>query len=303
MATYVFEELWIGRPVTVAAGKGRKFQDKWNCIVIYSDLATEISDPVSRMQVGQAFATYTGNYIGTGHRDWASAKCVQIVPTCDEESPSSWTITVDFAEADPPVDQEPGKDGGGASPEPADRGVNPEVSYRFEPVYDLKDVNNKPYRNSAKDLLENVPPKFEVITIIKWTRYYDEWSDDLGSAVAGKVNSEIFHSYNGKTLRIVGNPAKLVNEKGRIVWKVDWTLEHKPSKWNPVKVLDIGRQAIPAPTSTVAEKSGVSDKFGRTIAVPCLLDGTGKPLAQNVDPTPLEFDNYEEISFDFLYPP
>ncbi|CAN5417847.1 hypothetical protein BH11PLA2_BH11PLA2_32430 [soil metagenome] len=296
--TFNFNELWAGRPFTVRARQGRKLQSVYVCEVVYGTPADLVDDPATSLEVGEAFAAEFGIYIGTPHAEWPAAWCVGIDPRCDEESPTNFTITVDFAEPDPAAVSEPGADGG-TNPEPNDRPPDISVDYRLEPYYDLKDATvpvAKVYRNKAGDLLENVPPKYKTITVLKWTRFYDSWSHTLGASVVNKCNNATWATYSTGEARITGASAKLVNEKGRICWQVDWTVEVDTlDAWVPTLVLNIGRNVLVG-----GVKTALKDPEGRTLAIPVLLDNSGAELGAAAAPTYCDFTNFTSISFDFL---
>lgn len=295
-SSFEFDELWTGRDFGIQAGRGRKLQDAWVCHISYATTEEAVSSPATRLQVVNAFSAFTGVYIGTSHRDWSGAKCVGAKATCDADSPSDWTITVDFEEPVPPPTSQPGGVGG-SNPEPQNRSPKVSIDYRFEPYSDGKDLDGLAYVNSAGDWLENAPPKFKTIMIIKWTRYYTTWSDSIGAAVAGKVNSATWHGKAAKTCRIVGSPARVENEKSWIFWSVDWTVEYDKTGWNPTKVIDIGRNYFNDDGKKVPYQSVTT---GRPMNGLTLLDGDGGLLPDGGTPFELEFRNFDEISFDFL---
>lgn len=298
--TYTFYELWAGRPVDVQAGQPRRFTDMWTCVVDYGEDGDDITNPVSRMQVGQEFADQANTYIGTPHRDWPAARCTRIYPVCDEESPSQWTITVEFSEpAVPPGVQVGGDPAGGhdvENPEPTLRAPKVEVDFRLEPYYDQKDKTTptaKVYKNTVGDLLENVPPKFKTIIIIKWERCYAEWSEDLGVALVNKCNDANWRGYATGEARISGCTASLTNDGGNIFWVVNFSVEIDTlDGWVPTLVLNIGRNALVGGNKVVA-----TDKFDKPYSNPVMLDVAG---AVTSTPYYLSFTNYESISFDAL---
>ena len=108
----------------------------------------------------------------------------------------------------------------------------------------------------------------------------------------GAINSATWKGFPAKSLKLNDISATSENENGIWFWAMTFTFEHRPGKWNPVKILDAGWF-----DSTGKE---IRTNLGNTPGTVPLLDGSGAKLTGGGTPVFNEFTVYYEVNFDNL---
>lgn len=301
---------------TASATGPRRFLRRYECFA--SDIATV-------PEVGTAIGTQEGIFIGTPHPDWPDAYCEEITPRRDGENHLQWVVECVFVEPTPMPGTVPGMPGGGStgtapgsgsgspfqSPAPWDRPTFFSTDFRKEPRFRRKDRDGKFLVNTAMDSLEDVPPQYEPIGILKATKFYQSWSFDLGMALIGRTNQDTWQGYDPDTWLIEACPASPQTQGPWTFWKVDYTISYNPDGWNPTRILNLGRRTSklvtpPAPAPQYREFTTILDKYTMSPAGPSFLNLAGDgvlALGPGVDPIELEFRFNDRVNFNGLIDP
>lgn len=320
MPTFTFHEHFDNRPASASVRSGRKVVRRWEVIC---------SDIVDGVAVIEAMATeMTGEsvYFGVPHPTYANCFCSDINADSDGEDYYTWMVQADYEE--PPalpgfvpgmpnggtVGGRPGSGGSGTPyqpPAPWDRPTYFSIDYRKEPRYLRKDVDGKPLVNTAKDALEDVPPIYFPIGILKATKFYQTWSFDLGLSLIGRTNQDTWQGYDPDTFLIEACPAKPVSQNGWSYWQVDYVLAYNEDGWNPTKILNMGRRtsrlvAPQAPAPQFRQFTTIADGVGVLAGGLAFLNLAGDAvlvLEPGVEPVELEFRFHKRINFNGLIDP
>jgi hypothetical protein len=278
-----------------------------------------------------------GVYMGVAHPDFNRCLCTSITASPLSEDSHFYKITATYQEPrplpgflagstpgtlppPPPGTERPGGQGAGggggggqeAPPFPWERPIQISGSVKSEQVFRQRDLDGKPYLNTADDPLEGVPPQYEGIVQIQ-TKYWLRFLSYVGLAnLIQKVNSSAWKGFPALTLKIEGISFASATERGFTFWEVGLTMLFKPTFWTPTYLLNTGRAEKviwgSAPgvnkgkdlciTSTGKEKSGLSllDEQGRNT----IRDNTGLPTAFVTTPYYIGFRNFDEVDFDTL---
>jgi hypothetical protein len=299
MPTYEVFEDWSGRPVSADARTGRKFRRL---------ITVRTSDPVFTWigEAVNAVGAVGGIYLGMPHPEWPTARCVRIGDADSHpDDPSLAIVPVDYEEAapvpgqvygisppPPGVPPPPGQNPGNP-PEPESRSPFPKVQFREVPYYKRRDLNDEEFKNSAGDLLEDVPALVKNNGLLRWTVWKPTWSFALGMAINGKVNLYDWEGFPEYTLKVTIENAEPITERGRTVWKIDYLIEYDEDGWVPTEVLDAGRRAKNASGAWVIEESNKGIASRELI----LLNGAGQ---KTTTPNYLYFTLREAIDFSIL---
>jgi hypothetical protein len=282
--TFEFEERWEGRRgAEASAESGRKLNREWEC---FTD---EVSNEPA---VITALGLQRGVYIGTAHPDFGSCRCSFVGADPMPQTPFGWIVRANYAEPKPVRGTLPGSAPGGSkpsnNPEPSARTPLLKGNFRSRGFAKEKDLDNKPFKNPAGDWFENPPVTTEPVKIIHLTRWYDAWNIKLGAEMLDCVNDATWNGWDAKQVKIVGIEEEEKTESGRTFWEVRYTIEalFDGFKWDPVKVLNIGRNVKNAAGEPEAAKE---KKTGRPITGPILLKADGSALPAGDPPTYTSF--------------
>jgi hypothetical protein len=181
------------------------------------------------------------------------------------------------------------------------------VIYRWSPllieVTPHEDLDGKKYKNSAGDLLTNVPTitvKGSSITAVK---NFSSFSESYALSLIGKCNATYWLGRPKGTMQIADVSPEFVNNGETSYVQVSITVEYNPLRWDIVKPVDIG----PRYKNTDGELVYPEDANGYVSTEPVLLDGDGyklvtdNPLLPDVDPVFLEFRVADYIDFTTVF--
>lgn len=317
MPTFTFHEHFDGRPASASVRSGRKLVRRWECV------CSEIVDGVD---VIEALTAQESIYMGCAHPSWANAFCSDIGADPDGDDYLTWMVQADYEEPASLPGFVPGMPGGGTvggrpgsggsgtpyqPPAPWDRPTFFSLDFRKEPKYVRQDRDGKFLVNTAKDALEDVPPIYRPIGILRATKFYQTWSFDLGLALIGRTNQDTWLTFDPDTFLIEACPAKPMTQNGWSFWQVDYVLSYDKFKWNPTRILNMGRRtsrlvAPPAPDPQFREFTTIVDKHGSQPAGPSFLNLAGDDvlaIGPGQDPLELEFRFHDRVNFNGLIDP
>lgn len=258
-----------------------------------------------------AAAAAPGVTLGSQHPDAPALYASEIQPQLVEhtsEGKQIWHVDIVYKLPRPETtgghgsSQPGGGNYGGTSANPIDWPMELTISARKEERVLHKDYSNppKPITNSAGAPYD--PPIMApvAIAVIRFTKYYPPNFNALGKlmTVINKVNSQAWQGFPARTLLVTDMRASFEKVNNFWVWKVEYQLDYKQDMWNPLLVLDHGHYYLDAQGRKVLAK----DASGAPLAEGILLDGTGKPLPQGLQPVYRSFIVYEEIDFNFHIP-
>lgn len=214
----------------------------------------------------------------------SGAICRSLNPQQDEKQPKVWNVQAEFTTE--PLNQQVDKSG---TPDP-----NP---VNWVPIYEgvvetyaevmMKDQDNKPYVNSAKDkfpepLLRNRP-----IIVYEFSQYEPKTLSDFDiGARTYTTNSVKFGPWEKQTLQLVVKKFTRGFFFGFETVKIDYRMAWKEDNWLD-KPLDMGY-------SYRAVSGG--DRVNSLVLVALNTDGTKK--ADTADPDALNFKAMKEIDFN-----
>lgn len=292
------QERWSDRTATVSAAGGRKLLRVFD-VRLVDDVTGE-----PYMSNGPAAVELLGIFIADPHPDWASALCTSIEPAPDGEDPSNWVVKVQYEEPVPLPGEVAGAAGGGGGhgqtpSEPTARDPKISVSYRLEPVYERKDLDGKAFNNGAGDPLEDVPARYAVVGLIRFTIYKATYDFAAGVALMDKTNAAAWRGFGARTLKIAGVNANRVTERGRSFWEIEFLIEYyRDNDWTRVLVLNAGRRFKDAAGKLV----NVSDFYGKNSSGIELLELNGTILFNRAVPTYISFRVRETADFTLIAP-
>jgi hypothetical protein len=312
--TFTFHEHFDGRPASASTRSGRRLTRRWECV------ASEIVDGVA---VISALTAEEGVYFGASHPSWAPALCSDLTAEPDGEDYYTWMVTAEYEEPLSLPGFVPGMPGGGAvggqpgeggsgtpyePPRPEDRPTYFSLDFRKEPRYYTEDYDGLPLVNSVGDPLEDVPPIYLPIAVIKAKKFYATWSIDLGIAVHGRVNADVWLGFAAGSCLIEACPATPKTQGPYSYWEVDWTIAYNPDGWVPTKLLNVGRRyfrdVLVDGGGFETIKTAIVDKAGKELPGlhPLKADGSDV-IAPGDPPVELSFRFYGEVNFNGLIDP
>jgi len=166
-----------------------------------------------------------------------------------------------------------------------------------------KDLDNKPFVNSAGDRFSNAP------TITVWgasntvTKNYTSFSGAYALSLIGKCNADSFlGATNGQLLITDIVPTEKSNGTTTYV-EVAVTIKYNPLKWDEVEILDIGPRCVDLVTGQL---KFLEDANGNVSTEPTLLNGYGFSIFDTdvyetvPDPNYIKFRVCDSISFNAL---
>ncbi|MCS7159475.1 MAG: hypothetical protein RMJ19_03295 [Gemmatales bacterium] len=259
----------------------------------------------SMISVPEAAAA-VGIPLGTPHPNAPTLYAVEIQPQLVQRLAGQgqlWQVDVIYKLPSPREtgghnQSQPSGGGGysGSSHNPVDWPMELSISARKEERALAHDKSNppKPITNSAGCPIDPPLTTSVTIAIIRFTKYYPPGFNPITklSAIYNKVNSLPWNGFAAKTLLVTDMKANFERVNNFWVWKVEYQLEYKEDKWNPVKVLDHGPWYLLPDGS----KKLAVDSDGNPLS-DILLDGHGRPLPKNAPPVYLSFQMYDEIDF------
>lgn len=301
----------------VSARGGRRLMRQYECFC--SDIAHEV-------EVVNALTTQEGIVIGSQHPRWPYAFCVDIKPTRDADDHLRWFIDLAYEEPAALPGTVPGLPGGGTTgtapggagtpyqqPNPVDRPTYFSVGSRLEPRYLRVDQDAKPFLNSADDPLEDVPPEYMPIGIIRAKKFYASWSVALSMAVHGKCNQDTWLGFDPDVCRIEEVSAAPKTQGPFSFWEVDFVIAVNARKWIPTRVLSVGRlyykggkvvvEHPPGVFTVTSPKVPFGDVHGRELPGLHLLGPGGDKLPDGAPPLFISFRMYDRINFNGLIDP
>lgn len=270
------------------SGRVRKSKDKllFEETYIFSVYTDDLS--ATRLQVlGASGIPIIGTTLSAGGR----AVCVSLAADRNPTNPYEWTVTAEFSSE---VEEDSsGADDGQGNP-PTDWIPIAEMSFETYQFYKQKDIDGKPYVNSAGYPFSGGIP--ETRTIAKFD--FDQFEaptlklEDIIDRNE-TVNRGAFLGKPQKTWKLTIAGAKLGFYYGYKAWRISYSLAYNPDTWI-VQVCDKGpfyiQNGRKIPFSTIAPQQ---NHIG-------LLNGQGGAGAQN-RPVYIDFNQYQMLRFsDFI---
>ncbi len=158
------------------------------------------------------------------------------------------------------------------------------VGQPFDPTVEIPTSNMTITVTAYKDFNTFDP-------VSKQLTYQDTINDAALLMVVTPATTGVFPA---KTLRCTEYSGESYNENGATYWKVDLTLEYKPSGWNPISILDAGTCYV---KSLALPPQPILDETGNPVTTPVPLNGAGGKLNAGAALVYKDFSGYYERNF------
>lgn len=213
--------------------------------------------------------------------------CQSIRANCVDEDGRGWILTATYGPYDPTVNP--------ASP--LDRPL--EISFDYESIEEVVDEDRlgNPVVNSAKDYFDPPVTRPRRIRVVTCTRYETSFSVSTDESFEDAINTGEFLGAAPRTVKL--SPIKRVLMRDPLVgwlWKSTYEFRYNRRGWR-TRVLDQGLRRL---AGTSPEKRIPIIVGGTITQSPCLLNGSGQPLALDGSPYYREFQIDLEQAFAAL---
>jgi hypothetical protein len=196
-------------------------------------------------------------------------------------------------------------------PVPQDQGENPLLRpplWRFGvEKYEetmTEDLNSVPIINSAGQPFETGLTMQRSRPTIQIIKNYATFDFASVAAYQDCVNDDTWFGFDPETVKCNSIEVQERNENGGTYFELTYNLSVEFNGWNPVWILDAGyyEKSAGSGSGAGAGLKLITDKFGRPLQSPALLDGNGHKNPDGAAPVYLPFIPYIGLTFTGVIP-